>query len=63
MVTSTTGDSIWHPTNAKTLHGAKIAAGRMYQESFDGRIEVGIARDEFSVDIVAVKRGFGGWSD
>jgi len=63
VITSTTGDSIWHTTKAKTLRGAKIAASRMYQESHDGRIEVGLARDEYSIDTIAAKRGYGKWTD
>jgi hypothetical protein len=63
VITSTTGDSVWHETNAKTLRGAKMLASRMYQESYQGRIEVGIARDFASVDTIAVKRGFDGWTE
>lgn len=62
VITSTTGDSHWHETNAKTLAGAKRAATAMYEESFDGKIEVGYCRDEFSVDYVAVKQ-HGKWTD
>lgn len=63
MITSKTGDSKWHETKAKTLRGAKVAASRMYQESSQGTIEVGIAMDESSVETVAVKRGYAKWVD
>jgi len=63
VITSTTGDSIWHETSAKTLRGAKRAASMMYADSFNGRIEVGYCMDNTSVDTVAVKRGYDGWSE
>lgn len=62
-ITSRTGDSYWHDCSAKTLSGAKAAAGRMYQESFQGTIEVGIAAADTSTEIVSIKRGFGRWVD
>jgi hypothetical protein len=63
VVTSKTGDSKWHETNAKTLRGAKMAASRMYETSLNGSIEVGIARDYASIDIVAYKHGLDKWLD
>lgn len=63
VVTSRTGDSKWHETTAKTLRGAKMIAARMYAESAQGSIEVGIARDWASVDTVAVKHGYERWID
>lgn len=63
VVTSKTGDSKWHETNAKTLRGAKAAASRMYQSSAGGSIEVGIAMDYASVETIAVKHGFDRWID
>lgn len=62
-VITNSGDTMWHETNAKTLAGAMRAASAMYQASATGRIMVGFRRDEYSVDVVAVKYGFDGWQD
>ena len=61
FVTSTTGDTKWHKTNATTLRAAKAAASKMYEQSFNGRIEVGKNRAEDnapSIEVVAVKYGY-----
>lgn len=58
-------DQYWIETKAKTLHGAKIAAGRMYQEAFGGKVQVGEkygSGDTERIERVAVKRGFDKWT-
>lgn len=63
VITSRTGDNQWHGVTAKTLRAAKSAASKMYQLARGGSIEVGIARDEYSVDTVAVKKYGVKWHD
>lgn len=57
-------DQYWIETNAKTLHGAKIIAGKTYQEAFGGKVEiaekVGSGNAE-RFEQVAVKYGFDKW--
>ena len=60
---SSNGSYEWTATSAKTLRGAKMLASKMFQTSFDGQIKVGIARDSASVDMIAIKRGFGTWTE
>lgn len=56
---SRTGDAYWHKTSAKTLMGAKRAASSMYEQSLNGRIEVGYAEDGNNpIRVVAVKYGY-----
>lgn len=62
-VITSSGDSLWHETSAKTLTGAKRAASRMYQASDFGRLTIGYIRDAYSVDVVAIKYGFSRWQD
>lgn len=63
VITSATGDSRWHETDAKTINGAKMLASKMYQESVGGSIEVGYCMDETSVQTVAIKHGYDRWID
>ena len=63
VITSATGDSRWHETNAKSVNGAKMLASKMYQESYNGSIEVGYCMDDYSVQTVAIKHGYDKWTD
>lgn len=51
------GSDNWIETNAKTLRGAKMIAMKTYEQSFNGKIEVGISRGGNSVDSVSVRYG------
>ena len=53
-------DQYWQGTCAKTLHGAKIAAGRAYQQAFLGKIEVAQVIDGQYCRL-AVKHGYAAW--
>jgi hypothetical protein len=56
------GCTTWEPTNAKTLAGAKIAAGRKYQLAASGLIFVGQYNGD-SIIKVAVRHGFDAWGE
>ena len=68
-ITSTTDDSYWHKTSAKTLAGAKRAATAMYHQSLNGRIQVGYADGGYDaganpIRVMAIKYGYDNrWTD
>jgi hypothetical protein len=58
----------WNHINAKTLRGAKQAAGRMYRYSVGGNVRIAVhGRDDyygnFEYVTVAIKYGFDRWMD
>lgn len=55
------GSDNWIKTNAKTLRGAKMIAMKTYEQSFNGKIEIGVNRDAHSIDSIAVRYGFDFW--
>lgn len=58
------GQDYWTPTNAKTLAGAKIVAGRAFQPALGGRIEVAELveyGEESRYEVVARRYGWDRW--
>lgn len=62
-ITCTNGDNYWHPTDAKTLTGAKRIASQIYYPGGDLMICQVDDNNPDDREIVASKRGFNNWRD